>query len=411
MRWILLLVIAGSALANAQALTPAWVELGPSGQTEVRVIVDSPQGCPAIMINGASEAMKLREPIPAGLRPVCEFALLFGVKTASVNGQTLALPRKNPRKIVVIGDTGCRVKGARVQDCNDPAKWPFAEVSSLATSERPELVIHVGDYLYRESPCPVDQKDKCGGSPAGDNWEAWNADFFTPAAKLLAAEPWAFSRGNHEDCTRSWRGWFYYLDPRPYSGACEKYSRPYQIKLGKFELAMLDSSPSSDFEAEPDQVAEYAKQLSSLNVKNAWLVDHHPFWALQSDFRGGPAQPLSVALEAAWDRAAPKGIDAIVSGHVHLFEVLSYAGQRPVQIVAGDGGTALDDPLPASVNGIPVHGAKIQMSETESQFGYTVLTRKSRRSHAWRLALKNRMRETLLTCEINPDSAECGAKK
>jgi hypothetical protein len=46
----------------------------------------------------------------------------------------------------------------------------------------------------------------CGATPVGDNWDAWNADFFTPAAQLLTAAPWVFSRGNHEDCGRSWRG-------------------------------------------------------------------------------------------------------------------------------------------------------------------------------------------------------------
>ncbi len=72
----------------------------------------------------------------------------------------------------------------------------------------------------------------CGGTPAGDNWEAWNADFFAPAAKLLAGAPWVFTRGNHESCDRSWRGWFYYLDPRPWDGTCQEYSPPYTVKIG-----------------------------------------------------------------------------------------------------------------------------------------------------------------------------------
>jgi hypothetical protein len=50
-------------------------------------------------------------------------------------------------------------------------------------------VIHVGDYLYREDPCPAAAQAQCGGTPSGDNYGAWNADFFKPAAKLLAAAP------------------------------------------------------------------------------------------------------------------------------------------------------------------------------------------------------------------------------
>src|ERR1700693_2442318 len=102
---------------------------------------------------------------------------------------------------------------------------------------------------------PADKQAMCGGTPAGDNWEAWNADFFTPAAKLLAAAPWGFSRGNHEDCERSWRGWFYYLDPRPWNGTCERFSSPYLVTLGTFELVMLDSASVSANTLNKEQAA------------------------------------------------------------------------------------------------------------------------------------------------------------
>ena len=76
------------------------------------------------------------------------------------------------KRIVVIGDTGCRLKGTFVQDCNDPVKWPFATVARLAAARHPDLVIHVGDYHYRETPCPADRAG-CAGSPYGDNWAVW----------------------------------------------------------------------------------------------------------------------------------------------------------------------------------------------------------------------------------------------
>src|SRR5580658_4492352 len=228
---LLCFLLAACTIANAQPLTPAWVELGASGAL-ARIIVNRPQDCPAIQIDGQRSTMALREPVPDGLRPACEFAIPTGAQSASVEGQALVLPRLNPSHIVVFGDTGCRIKGDRVQDCNDPAKWPFQTVATQAAAEKPQLMIHVGDYLYRESPCPAGSESECGGTAAGDNWEAWKADFFTPAAKLLAAVPWAFSRRNHETCDRSWRGWFYYLDPRPWKAVCERYSQPYLITLG-----------------------------------------------------------------------------------------------------------------------------------------------------------------------------------
>ena len=38
--------------------------------------------------------------------------------------------------------------------------------SRLAAAQKPDLVIHVGDYYYRETPCPAGEA-KCAGSPFG----------------------------------------------------------------------------------------------------------------------------------------------------------------------------------------------------------------------------------------------------
>jgi hypothetical protein len=348
--------------------------------------------------------MSFRQPVPQGLRPVCEFAIPIGAKKASVNGQILALPRRNPSRVIAIGDTGCRIKGEELQACNDPQQWPFAQVAGQAAQERPDLVIHVGDYLYRENPCPADKQAMCGGTPAGDNWEAWNADFFTPAAKLLAAAPWAFSRGNHEDCERSWRGWFYYLDPRPWTGSCERFSPPYLVTLGTFELVMLDSASVSANALNKKQAALYAAQLASLHPAHAWLADHHPFWGMRTDSAEGKPAPVSPTLAEAWERASPTGIDLILSGHVHLFELFSYDHGRPTQLVAGDGGTNLASALQGPMRGLVVDGASVLAGQNQRQFGYSLLTRHGK---TWDLMLKNRVRHVLVDCTIPTGRASC----
>jgi hypothetical protein len=388
-RWLLITW----GIANGQALTPAWVELGGSGAV-ARIIVSRPQDCPSIQIDGRTTKMLLREPVPDGLRPACEFPIPDAAQSASIEGQGLALPRVNPSRVVVFGDTGCRVKDARVQDCNDPAKWPFETIARQAAAEKPQLMIHVGDYLYRESPCPAGSESACGGTPYRDNWEAWQADFFAPAAKLLAAVPWAFSRGNHEDCQRSWRGWFYYLDPRPFNGTCERYSQPYLIKLGNFELVMLDSSPVVEDKLDKQQVDEYSRQLASIHPASAWLVAHHPFWGFKAGPEDGQPKPISVPLAAAWEKTKPTGIQLVLSGHIHLFELLSFDHGRPAQVVAGDGGTDLAMPIRTSVNGSLVHGASIVTAGSQHEFGYTLLTKGSGN---WTLALKSRSGDVLFT--------------
>jgi hypothetical protein len=401
---LLALIVLFCAILHSQTLTPAWVELGDGGGALARVVVNEVDECPAITIDGTSEPMSARVPVPEGIKPVCEAAIPLTAKAASVNAQKLALPQSGPSRIVVIGDTGCRIKGARVQDCNDPAKWPLQHVSNRAALEKPGLIIHVGDYLYREDRCPQDLGLLCGTSPAGDRWETWQADFFRPAARLLAAAPWAFSRGNHEDCTRAWKGWFYYLDPHPWSnGTCHIYMAPYVINMGPFELVMFDSSGVKETGGEK-QVDLFASQLSSVHVKDAWLVDHHPFFALKGNLDGNPPEPLTATLAEAWYRASPTGIRFILSGHTHLFELFSFGPGRPPQLVAGDGGTDLAEKLPAKVEGTSIRGATVVAAASRREFGYTLLTKAS---NGWDLALKAPLRGTLIACTIRGNQTAC----
>lgn len=83
--------------------------------------------------------MSVRLPVPDGLRPACELQIPASAVTAVVDGSHLALPHNDPSRVVVIGDTGCRMKGKTVQDCNDPAKWPFQRVASAAAASRPDM--------------------------------------------------------------------------------------------------------------------------------------------------------------------------------------------------------------------------------------------------------------------------------
>jgi len=392
-----------ACLAHAQLLTPPWVELGAEGRALARVIVAS-ETCPAIRVDGSTQAMSLRTPVPAGFRPLCEFAIPSTALIASVEGQALHLPQSDPASVVVIGDTGCRIKGERVQDCSDMSKWPLQSVADSAAGVKPDLIIHVGDYLYRETACPEDSQSKCGGTPLGDNWETWNADFFAPAAKLLASAPWAFARGNHEDCGRAWRGWFYYLDPRPWSNICWVYTPTYIVRLGTRQLVMLDSSAASEDELEPKQVAEYTAELRNLDVTHAWLVDHHPFWGVKPGVRKGEVRALSAPLEAAWAQASPTGIDLVLSGHVHMFAVIPFDSGRPMQIISGDGGTQLSEAIPASVDGTMIQGTAVRGSQTRIDFGFTWLRKLD---DGWHLSLQSATGTSIVQCTMKEGRAAC----
>jgi Calcineurin-like phosphoesterase len=385
-------MILGAGLAHAQMLTPVWTEVGDRG-TVARVVVNAPNDCPVVTVDGAAKRMAVRLPVPDGLSPACELAIPASAVSATVGGRPLALPHNDPSRVVVIGDTGCRIKGTAVQDCNDTAKWPFASVASKAAESKPDLVIHVGDYLYREEPCPPGSQASCGGTPAGDTWAAWDADFFAPARNLLAAAPWAFSRGNHESCDRSWRGWFYYLDPRPFDGTCQVFSAAYSVHLGKFSLVMLDSASANDKTLDPKSVAAYSAELSGIHADHAWLVLHHPIWGL----KGTPPVESPTEVTQAWEKSPVKGIDLIVSGHTHLFELLTFDQGRPTQLVAGDGGTEMAMPIPAKIDGLKLRGATLLSGQDAHEFGYTALTKSA---EGWRLALTSTSGKILETAAL-----------
>jgi predicted phosphodiesterase len=389
-----LLLVTG-ALAQGQLLSPAWVEVGEGGRAVARVVTQS-EDCPTIQIDGVSQAMLPRRPVPDGFRPACERAIPATAKSARVGGQDLALPHPDPSRIVAFGDTGCRIQGARIQNCSDPAEWPFERIAGAAAAERPDLVLHAGDYVYRDEACPAAKQSQCAGSPFGDNWDAWNADFFKPAAKLLAAAPWVFVRGNRESCDRFWKGWFYYLDSRPFHDTCEVTPPPYVVQLGKFQLVAFDTAAVVETQMIPELSSAYAAQLTGLHVTNAWLLDHHPFWAVRPEVPLPGAQP--VILQEAWDKANPQGIDLIVSGHTHISQMLSFASGRPAQVVAGTGGTQLADPIPERVDGTVIRGVAVTASQIELEFGFASFTKAG---SGWTLAVRNPQGGTVATGRID----------
>ena len=214
LRLCLPLLIAGTAGATVKADEFIWVQFVPGG-LEARAIAQHAT-CPPAGIDGSSAAMQVRASADDSFPVlVCATTIPPSADSASIAGVPLALPKSEIRRILVIGDTGCRMKETRFQACNDPVVWPFRLIANAAAYMNPDLVIHVGDYHYRETPCSVGNPG-CAGSPSGDTWAVWQADFFSPAKTLLSVAPWVFVRGNHEECDRGGKGWMRALDPRPF---------------------------------------------------------------------------------------------------------------------------------------------------------------------------------------------------
>ena len=241
--------------------------------------------------------------------------------------------------------------------------------------KRPDLVIHVGDYYYRESACPAGRAG-CAGSPHGDNWPTWQADLFDPAAPLLAAAPWVVVRGNHEVCRRGGHGWMRLLDPHPARADCVNLTEPYRLPLGGLDLLLVDDADADDFLAPPDKVSAYAAQLVPFLATapaHSWLLTHRPIWAMaQAELSGLTGNQT---IQQAIAGHVPAELDLVLSGHLHDFISYEFGPERPAQLIVGTGGDTL---LPLSrdpIVGAEIDGMKVRRGFAAKRFGYLILER------------------------------------
>jgi hypothetical protein len=424
---VVLLMLLGNRPLASQAPTPlaSWVELGDQ-RFLVRTLTTA-STCPPLQLNQQAIAMVVHaQPTKDFPLLTCEIILPPDVAQLSINNQSLPLPPQSPTKIAVLGDTGCRLKGQDIQACNDPSAWPFAQISQAIAAYQPDLIIHTGDYHYRETPCPADNPG-CSGSPYGDNWDTWQADFIDPAQPLFASAPLVVVRGNHESCFRAGQGWLHLLDPGPYQ-TCRlqrdtplgktvdtqaDFSPPYDYGFKNLQLAVFDDSLADDTPANLAQVERYRPQLAKLNTlleksqsKKTWLLVHRPLWGLTNSFETQGTKHaflwLNQTLETAiapWfkqinpdEKGGLKQIQAILSGHIHLFEHLPFSSTQPLpaQWVIGNGGTQLDAPILSNVDGRfnPTLKQPVGDGEISRLFGFT--TWEQQPDQSWLVSSRDR---------------------
>ncbi len=404
-------------LAEADARVFAhWVQLGPDGSSSVRAISDGT--CPSVSFDGKAAPMAVRAApdasfgnVKAAKFPVtsCEAQVPAGAKTAGIAGARLPLPRATPNRIVIFGDTGCRLEtGAPTQSCNDPKAWPFPLIVKAAAAMHPDLVIHVGDYEYREDACPVGNKG-CAGSPYGYGWDAWNADFFAPAAPLFAAAPWVLVRGNHEDCARAAEGWFRFLDRAPLSATCQDLSGIFVAQMGKMGFLVVDGAHAGDPPkgSADDMIATLRGQLQAVAAKvpdEAWLVTHRPPDAIHAGAGDKPNYVDSMVQEKAFAADIPDGVRMLVSGHIHFFQADTFGGTYPAQLVVGTGGDNLDRPITTSLIGMNVNGHTVTAAAAYTGFAYMVW---DRRGAGWNGTLYDTGGKAIERCTLSGRSLSC----
>ena len=399
-------------------IVSSYMVMGPGGDGVLRSLTEAPV-CPLATIDTHRLRMTLRAaprqypPRPsasgaAQAQPsafalsVCEAHVPRRARHVIVAGRSFRTLPAVVRRIVVIGDTGCRLKASSDawQACNDGAQWPFARVAKAAAAARPDLVLHVGDYLYRENACPEGNAG-CAGSPWGYGEAAWQADFLQPAAPLLAAAPWVMVRGNHEACNRAGQGWWRLLDPHPLRTEADcsdptqdvagDHTDPYPVNLGGgARLIVGDFAAIGEKPLTGAMLARYRADASTIRALAGvhtvnFLTTHYPFYALTRGKDG--LQSGYASLTDAFGAVLPvmPHVTAMLAGHAHLLQYVARTG-APTQIVTGFSGTQEEAPEApgdmASLHDLPGGQTISDIVSRFGQFGYGLLERHGMRR--WR---------------------------
>lgn len=394
--------------ASAEVLA-RWTQYVAGGGAEARAVVTD-DACPSATIDGAAAAMTVRA-APADGFPerVCAVALPPEATRVDVGGVAVPAPAQRLDRILVVGDTGCRVEPNWAQACDDPTKWVFAEVAATAAAEKPDLIIHVGDYIYREKPCPTLIQPACAGTPSGDNWPTWAADFFTPATPLLAAAPMIVVRGNHETCSRAGVGYSRHLSPDAFDPdmPCPQKDPTYTVTIAGQSFAVLDTSFPPDSRVDPAMAAILRQELAAIAQAAAaaptMLLTHKPAWGVMR----GPHNRVygsSQTYAAAAGDSLPEALQVVLSGHIHLFESLTFTNGGPGQLVIGNSGTILDRKVPEDLAGMAAAERTIAEGLALHAYGSFLM---ERTADGWTGRVIGEAGKTLATCAVVPGPLAC----
>jgi hypothetical protein len=306
----------------------------------------------------------------------------------------------SPKTIAIVGDTGCRLKESLTkksyQDCSDPAVWPYAQVIKSIVKEKPDVIIHLGDYHYREQ-CSAGKPCQKMTPSIGYGFNPWELDFFAPSSASFKQAPWILARGNHEDCGRAFLGYRQLLATKDWNKDCVDYEDPDFIQLGEVLVVNLDSSTIPDMpDPKPESDILWKQRLDDIGKKidqkvasaamtkdkitHIWMISHKPIYGLVA--LGKVFAPVNINLRKYFEKASwGKNVELLMAGHIHSSEIMK-AKEFPLQVVLGNSGTALDV-MPDKISAENLSFINYEKAKIISHgFGYALLKRDSAGDYA-----------------------------
>jgi predicted phosphodiesterase len=345
-----------------------WVQFSSTGNLCLRIITKG-SICPPVLGDGV--ALSLTQRVAATITfpvTVWEVSLPQGIKIIKVEDLQLSLPSV-VKKIAFIGDTGCRP----LQECT-ATQWPFQQIAKRVLADQPDLIVHLGDCIYRHLEAQQKSSSHHINFDEGDNWLGWQKEFFEPLADVLPFVPWVFVRGNQESRSCASEGWRRFLDGYPYREDDIGYDPPYVLALDKVNLIVHDSSY-----VYPDHKQIWPNtQLDGLNLPEpnpTWLLTHRPVWGIVNDQKHNEGVPLIIMNEhgnlQAFLEPFPQSLTTIFSGHIHAFQAIKLFSYEIYQFVIGNGGVALEANRPPEIlKNTHLEDQKIEDALSLIIFGY-----------------------------------------
>jgi len=438
-----------------------YVVFADGGKPLARAIVSNGDSCPTIHVVGMDPQpdVRVRATGTTGMPHdfpvrVCEAQLARETLGGTFGSRKLPAVTTDPKVYLLVGDTGLRVKGDNNGTCMEYSKtkklydipvcvrsgdfdpqrikgeyqdlenWPLDSLMAEAAQAAPDVVVHFGDYLYRQGPCALSKgcADINLHGNWGDNWRGWAHDLFVPARPLMEAAPWIVVRGNHENCLRGGHGWFLFLDPSPLpydwgTNYCSDFADVYAVPFKNEQFLVMDDSvispmnggidhmdfqhscpgpiprtaeatsrywdPKQNSRAIEADIAYFMHQFTLLKAlakqyATNIYVSHRPLFAVACN--GTNYVTLDWTMQEA-QRRVTGSLDRVslaVSGHIHWFEGLEFKNWgHPVQLVVGNSGTKL---IPNTVpqrelkgDWLKILGHTVSKGVTSSHFGYVTV--------------------------------------
>jgi hypothetical protein len=226
-----------------------------------------------------------------------------------------------------------------------------------------------------------------------------------------------------------------FIDPRPLSAGIDcndpahddaaDDAAPYAVPLGGgVQVVVLDMTKAG---AKPTPRADprYAQFVSdyaaldrlSRRARYTLLALHKPILGfsseLEADHDAPKLQPVTAGVQSVFAEQnpalLPKGVGVVLSGHVHLWEQVSFENDLPSQFIAGFSGTQEDVvPMPRVLpaNAAPAPGTKVAAFSSWTR-GFGFMTMERRGVDRWDVKVWNLAGQVVNRCRIEGRRSRC----